>query len=308
MIKEEVVTERRYRSMNTFVYRILLEVSKEHSLTRAAEHLHITPSAVSHAISTYENELGFPVFIRRKNEVQLTKEGAQILRIAQGILNYEDALSQTVSEINGIEKGTVVLGAFTSIHRNWTADIISSFRVQYPDIDVVVYESNYAAILSNLQSGDYDLGFTTQPSQTLFSTKIFSDPWMCICPASLQPETDGRITVGELDWSRLIVPNASYNDEIVAFLKKHRIKTEPRFFIDDAESVYALVEKGLGFALFPELMLKRAPDSVRIIPLYPDESRSIYLSSAKHNDMSPATKKLFDHIVEYTAKLPSLTI
>lgn len=293
--------------MNTFVYRILLEVSKEHSLTRAAENLHITPSAVSHAISTYENELGFPVFIRRKSGgVQLTKEGAQILHIAHMILNYEDVLSQTVSEINGIEKGTVVIGAFTSIHRNWTADIISSFHEQYPNIDVIVYESNYAAILSNLQTGAFDLGFTTRPTQTLHTTKIYSDPWMCILPGTLQSKKADHITIEELDWSSLIIPNASYNDEIVAFLKKHHIKTEPRFYIDDVESVYSLVERGLGFALFPKLMLKRAPESIRILPLFPVESRPIYLSSTGHNDMSPATKKLFDHIVAYTANLPTI--
>lgn len=295
--------------MNTFTYRILLEVAESHSFTRAAESLHITPSAVSHAVSTYEKEIGFPVFIRRKGGgIVPTKDGERILPIAHSILDYEEALSQTVSEINGIEKGTVTIGAFTSIHLNWTADILRSFQDLYPHIDVIVYESNYATILSNLQAGVFDLGFTTRPSPALSSIRLFSDPWMCIFPKSLKPRSGDRITLDELDWSRLIMPNASYNDEIIDYLKKHRIKTGPRYFIDDIETVYAFVEKELGFALFPKLMLNRAPDTVNILPISPGETRSIYLSCVKHAYMSPATEKLFAHIIAYAGKLPPLTV
>lgn len=295
--------------MNTFIYQILLEVAKERNLTRAAINLHITPSAVSHAISTYEKELGFPLFLRRRADGVLpTKEGTRILGYARSILSYEEALSQTVSEINGIEKGTVVLGAFTSVHMNWTADILSTFKARYPNIEVLVYESNYATIQTNLQAGTYDLGFTTKPSGALRSTKVFQDPWMCIHPNSLRTKSNTEISIEELDWSQLILPNVSYNDEIIAFLKKHRIKADAKYFIDDVESVYTMVAKGLGFALFPKLMLKSAPKGVRILPIAPRETRSIYLSSASRSDMSPAAAKMYDHIVEYMRSLPAMEI
>ena len=55
--------------MTLLSYQIFQTVVEQGSFQRAAEVLNLTPSAISHAISTAEKELGFPLFNRNKNGV-----------------------------------------------------------------------------------------------------------------------------------------------------------------------------------------------------------------------------------------------
>ena len=58
--------------MTLLAYQIFQTVVEQGSFQRAAQVLNLTPSAISHAISTAEKELGFPLFHRNKNGITLT--------------------------------------------------------------------------------------------------------------------------------------------------------------------------------------------------------------------------------------------
>ena len=60
--------------MTLFAYQIFHAVAQQGSFARAAELLHVTPSAISHAVATMEAECGFPLFTRTKNGVTMTAD------------------------------------------------------------------------------------------------------------------------------------------------------------------------------------------------------------------------------------------
>lgn len=64
--------------MANFSYEIFAQVVTTKNFGQAAKILNVTPSAVSHAISQLENELGFPLFIRNRTGVEITPDGQQI--------------------------------------------------------------------------------------------------------------------------------------------------------------------------------------------------------------------------------------
>ena len=64
--------------MTLLSYEIFQTIIEQGSFVKAASILHLTPSAVSHSISSLESEVGFPLFIRNKNGVKLTNYGEQI--------------------------------------------------------------------------------------------------------------------------------------------------------------------------------------------------------------------------------------
>lgn len=61
--------------MNVQKLNIILEALKYGSMTKAAEKLGYTQSALTYAINSTEQELGFPVVIRDANGIRLSKEG-----------------------------------------------------------------------------------------------------------------------------------------------------------------------------------------------------------------------------------------
>ena len=76
-------------------YETLAKVVELGSLTRAAEALGCTQSAVSHAINGLEKEFGFAVLTRSRAGVHLTADGERIMPSIRGMLNYEEQLKQT---------------------------------------------------------------------------------------------------------------------------------------------------------------------------------------------------------------------
>ena len=65
--------------MTLFSYEIFDAVARQGSFNKAAQQLHLTPSAISHAIAVMEAELGFTLFNRGKICTERAKIGAKTL-------------------------------------------------------------------------------------------------------------------------------------------------------------------------------------------------------------------------------------
>ena len=79
--------------MTILAYQVFYAVVKERSFQKAAESLNLTPSAISHTISSMEKELGFPLFVRSKQGVQLTGYGESLRPYILNVLQSARAVS-----------------------------------------------------------------------------------------------------------------------------------------------------------------------------------------------------------------------
>lgn len=89
---------------------LLSIVAQLGTFAAAAERLHITPSAVSHAVSGVEAECGFPLFTRTKSGVTLTAAAEKLMPAIQQMLASSESLDQSIAQINGMHKGALRLG------------------------------------------------------------------------------------------------------------------------------------------------------------------------------------------------------
>ena len=83
--------------MTLFSYEIFDAVARQGSFNKAAQQLHLTPSAISHAIAVMEEELGFALFNRGKNGVSMTSYGASLYPSIREVLNSDEALKQSIA-------------------------------------------------------------------------------------------------------------------------------------------------------------------------------------------------------------------
>ena len=121
--------------MTLLTYQVFKTVTEQGSFRKAADLLGLTPSAVSHAVSSLEAELGFCVLNRAKSGVTLTNYGERLLPYVNAVLNSDESLQQAISEFNGLKQGKVKVGCFSSVCTNWIPELIHSFHEEYPDID-----------------------------------------------------------------------------------------------------------------------------------------------------------------------------
>ena len=96
--------------MNTEYYRIFLECVRTGNLTQAAENLGYTQSGISHIVALLEAEFGFPLLSRSKSGVRLTRDGARIASLMREVINRDEQLRQSASEINGLRSGKLCSG------------------------------------------------------------------------------------------------------------------------------------------------------------------------------------------------------
>ncbi len=147
--------------MSLTKFEILSTVVETGSLTKAAEALSLTQSAVSHAISSLESQWGFSILIRDRSGVHLTSNGERILKYIREVLQWNEQLKQEVAAINGLEVGTVRIGTFTSVSTQWLPGIMKRFESQHPSIEIKLLEGDYDDINQWIANGAVDFGFTS---------------------------------------------------------------------------------------------------------------------------------------------------
>lgn len=286
--------------MTLFSYEIFDAVARQGSFNKAAQQLHLTPSAISHAIAVMEEELGFALFNRGKTGVTMTSYGASLYPSIRAVLNSAEALKQSVARLNGLEKGKVKVAAFNSVCTCLLPGILKSFKAQYPQIEVEVYQGTYDDMKDWLRNGQTDIAFLSFGCREEFAlTELFAEPLRCITPKGWPAPPDGIMTPELMNGQDFVVQGDATDAEMRQYLKKHKISTERRCHVLDDLSNLAMVEAGMGISIMPEMLLKTCTSEVDIYPLSPAENRVVGITSQRPGAMAPAVEQMFHHIVEY---------
>lgn len=286
--------------MTLFSYEIFDAVARQGSFNKAAQQLHLTPSAISHAIAVMEEELGFALFNRGKTGVTMTSYGASLYPSIRAVLNSDEALKQSVARLNGLEKGKVKMAAFNSVCTCLLPGILKSFKAQYPQIEVEVYQGTYDDMKDWLRNGQTDIAFLSFGCREEFAlTELFAEPLRCITPKGWPAPPDGIMTPELMNGQDFVVQGDATDAEMRQYLKKHKISTERRCHVLDDLSNLAMVEAGMGISIMPEMLLKTCTSEVDIYPLSPAENRVVGITSQRPGAMAPAVEQMFHHIVEY---------
>ncbi|MFD0896740.1 LysR family transcriptional regulator [Loigolactobacillus binensis] len=286
--------------MSTFSYEIFHEVVERKTFYQAAVALNVTPSAVSHSITQLENELGFPLFIRNRTGVELTSDGQRILPIVQEILNTEERLRQEAANINGLNAGSIRIGAFSSVCISWLPPIIQKFKQQYPDIAISIVQSNFNDIVNQAKIGTIDIGFSALPiADQLVVTPLITDQIFCITPQNFVPQHKTYVTAADVADQDFILQQTDYDRDTKRALDRYNVRPNSlRYSIDD-QSILAMVESGLGMGILPQLALQKLSGNVNIYPFDQDFHRTVALVANKVQAVAPSTKKMLQAIKAY---------
>ena len=105
-------------------YEIILDVCETHSISRTAEKLNYTQSAISQAIRSYEKELGFPLFKRSKSGMDLLLGTEEIIESLRIICQEENRINRLAAKLSGLDTGLIRIGTIQSISYHWLPDIL----------------------------------------------------------------------------------------------------------------------------------------------------------------------------------------
>lgn len=286
--------------MTLLTYQVFKTVAEQGSFRKAADILGLTPSAISHAVSAMEGELGFTVLNRSKNGVTLTNYGEHLLPYVNAVLNSDESLQQAISEFNGLKRGKVKLGCFSSVCTNWLPDIMRSFQKKYPDIEIEVFQGTYDDVTYWLKNGVVDLGFlSTSSAKDIPIEPLWRDPLLCIVPKGMkkQKKTD-YMDIEEIRNHQFVTQRESTDADIQNFLKENSINIQSNYHVVDDLSTVAMVANGFGICLMPQMVMRDIPYEVDCYSVQPYAERVIGLATLHPEFMAPAVRSMYNHILE----------
>lgn len=137
---------------------IFEKVANCEHVTQASNQLLLTQSAVSMAIAELERLAGAPLFERLGRRLILNDRGRQILPKARDVLMNVRMIEQFLVESVGEPKGTLNVGASTTIGNYILPDIVGEFSKRYPSTKALLHVGNAQQIEKAVKNGELDFG------------------------------------------------------------------------------------------------------------------------------------------------------
>lgn len=139
--------------------RIFVAVAECEHVTRAAQSLNLTQSAVSAAIAALENRHAVKLFSRVGRRIELTDSGRIFLSEARAVLARTQTAELALSELSGLARGTLSIHASQTIASYWLPSYLVQFHQAYPRIKINLVAGNTTQVARAVDVGTADLGF-----------------------------------------------------------------------------------------------------------------------------------------------------
>ena len=280
-------------------YQVFLHVMEAGSISRAAEGMGLTQSAVSHSLSSLEEEFGFRLLTRSRSGVRLSSEGKRILPAIRDILSAEERLRETVSSLHGLSTGTIRVASFSSVAVHWLPAMLKAFQERYPQIRFKLLNGDYHDVEQWLEEGAVDLGFVSLPTRAPGKvTPLMEDRLLVILPKDHPLASLPSFPIGYARQETFISLLESSDHDLRRALDAEGIRPHIRFITKDDYAIIAMVEQGLGIAIMPELLLRGRTENIAALELKPQASRTIALAVTEQGQQSPAARMFADFVIE----------
>ncbi|MBI1685147.1 LysR family transcriptional regulator [Caulobacter hibisci] len=141
------------------------EVARRGSVRKAAERLHIAPSAVDRQILQLEERIGAPLFERLPQGLRMTAAGEMLVEAVRRWRRDFGRVQSQIKDLQGLYRGEVSL-ALVEGAVDFITDALCAFRARYPGIQYRMQVCGSQAVDDLVLSGEFDLGLTFNPPKT----------------------------------------------------------------------------------------------------------------------------------------------
>lgn len=239
--------------------KVFCTVAETKSFSKTSEIIHLTQPAVSLQIQALEEKYETKLFDRSPSKVNLTPAGEVLYKYAKDILALYASVEKVISEMTGLVKGSITIGAGSTIGNYFLPSVITDFRKAHPKIKVHLLIGNMQKVIELLNSGNINIGFVEGDVKRhkMFSEKLVSDELLVIVPSHHQWAQRKEISATELIGEPFIFREAgsSTRQTIEKFLSRHGITTQDMkvsMVLGSTEAIKDAVENGLGISIISQ--------------------------------------------------------
>ncbi|HSW12547.1 MAG TPA: LysR family transcriptional regulator [Solimonas sp.] len=281
--------------MNLNHLAIFQAVAASNSISRGAQRLHISQSAVSKQIGEFERALGVSLLDRLPRGVRTTEAGRLLLGYANRLFALEAEAEQALGDLQQLRRGRLAIGASRTIGGYMLPETLAAFRQHHPGVELSLQVENTQAIESKLLAGEIDIGFAEGVvSSEQLDYQVFAQDELVLIAAPRHPLA-GRapLSLAALAESPLLMHEVGSGTRAVTerALAAKNLRLRPAMTLASTEAIKHTVATGVALAFLSSQAIRtelRAQSLVvlpvkglRILrPLYRVQLKSAWLSPA----------------------------
>ena len=241
---------------------LVSEIAATGSVTRAAERLHLTQSALSHQLREIESRLATPLFLRLGRRMVLTPAGERVLASARRVL---DDLSRAEDDVRSLSApGTGVLRLCTQCNTgyHWLPPLLETFHRTYPAVDVQIVVSATGRPVEALLEGQIDVAFITDGTDDarLATRTVFKDELVAAVAPAHPFARRPHIEPAELAGTHLLLYNLDRRNSDVYRYVLTPAGVEPArvSLVPLTEAILELIKAGQGIGVMARWAIEPA--------------------------------------------------
>ena len=268
------------------------EVARLGNFTRAAEQLHLAQPSLSRQITTLEQDLGAELFHRSRRGSTLTVAGEALLPLARRMLADAASVRRELGELAGLQRGRVRLGATPTLCVSLVPEVFTAFHAAHPAVELHISEHGSRRLLGELAGGELDLALITTShgaaTERFTVTPLLVEELVVISSRTAPPITDGdAIALADVAALPQVAFSPTYDLRATTDAAYRAGGLAPAIVVEGAEmdAVLRFVERGLGVAIVPAMVLIERPGLRAVRLQEPTLTRTI--SIARTADIAP---------------------
>lgn len=172
---------------NSQLLRSLVHVVEAGSITKAAERLNLTQSAVSAQIQRLEEQANFVILERTTRTQKLTVKGELLLGYAKQIVALHEQAMLRLGSSDDLS-GYIKLGCSEGFVANWLLPIVSSFNSEHPDVTIQVQLGLTTDLLPEAQEGGIDIVVGPTCKRIEGAEHLWSEPLIWAFASQREPD------------------------------------------------------------------------------------------------------------------------
>lgn len=275
-------------------------VAKEGHLTRAANKLNVSQSALSSQIKQLEDQLGHALFLRQGRALLLTDVGRLVLEYAEGIFNLGSELLSVMESGEHNKVQQLRVGSVATLSRNFQENFLRPVIGQ-DNIKLVIKASNFEHLLEQLQMHKLDLILSNRPVASDSTT-----PWRCkliarqrVCLVGPNEEKYQSLSFPkDLAQVKLLLPgpDSDIRSQFDLYCAQLRLTVKPYAEVDDMAMLRLLARDSGAVAVVPEVVVQDEiqAGTLRNYATLASVTESFYAITAKRHVELPILERLLN--------------
>jgi DNA-binding transcriptional LysR family regulator len=244
--------------------RVFCTVVETKSFSKASEIIHLTQPAVSLQIQALEEAFETKLFDRSSSTVTLTRAGEILYSYAKQILGLYSSIEKDIGAVTGLVKGSLSIGASTTIGNYLLPAVISEFKQSFPKIKIQLIVGNTKRIVEFLKAGNLNLGLVEGDVSkfNVMTEKLISDE-LSLIVAPFHPWAKKKeIAIQELTKEPFIIreEGSGTRQIIEKYLAKKGISVQDMKIsavIGSTEAIKEAVENGIGVSIVSKWAIRK---------------------------------------------------